>query len=131
MKSWEVTALDVAPRAPQILSTTAEARTIAIDLPAGERMQEHEVHERAFLVVVAGEVEVGGDGSARACGPGTLVEFDPRERHDVLARSHARLLLLLTPWPGDGHPGAMTLEQKRSARERAAAHRDGETGGAA
>jgi quercetin dioxygenase-like cupin family protein len=131
VQSWEVTALDVAPRAPQILSTTAEARTIAIDLPAGERMQEHEVHERAFLVVVAGEVEVGVDGTARSCGAGTLVEFDPRERHDVLARRHARLLLVLTPWPGDGHPGAMTLEQKRSARERAAAHREAETGGAA
>ena len=30
------------------------------------------------------------------------------------------LLLLLTPWPGDGHPGGMTLEEKGAAREDAA-----------
>jgi hypothetical protein len=32
----------------------------------------------------------------------------------------SRLLLLLTPWPGAGHPGAMTLEQKSNARANAA-----------
>ena len=37
--------------------------------------------------------------------PGHLFEFDPGERHEVEARSDARLLLLLTPWPGAGHPG--------------------------
>jgi hypothetical protein len=29
---------------------------------------------------------------------------------------------MLTPWPGDGHPGAMTLEQKSSVRRDAAEH---------
>jgi hypothetical protein len=32
-------------------------------------------------------------------------------------------LLLLTPWPGDDHPGAMTLEQKANAVQNAAEHR--------
>jgi hypothetical protein len=49
-----------------------------------------------------------------------MVEFAPAERHAVRALSTARLLLLLTPFPGPGHPGAMTLEQKAAARERAA-----------
>jgi len=31
--------------------------------------------------------------------------------------------LLLTPWPGTGHPGAMTLRQKLYARRRAAKRR--------
>ncbi len=31
----------------------------------------------------------------------------------------ARLLLVLAPWPGDGHPGAMTLDEKAHVRERA------------
>jgi len=53
-------------------------------------------------------------------GCGLLVEFDPSERHAVHARSDARLLLLLTPWPGVGHPGPMTLEQKSNARRDAA-----------
>ena len=35
------------------------------------------------------------------------------------ARSDARLLLLLSPWPGAGHPGAMTLDEKAEVRERA------------
>jgi hypothetical protein len=32
--------------------------------------------------------------------------FDPHERREVRATSDARLLLVLAPWPGDGHPGA-------------------------
>jgi hypothetical protein len=34
------------------------------------------------------------------------VVFDPNERHAVTAKSDARLLLVLAPWPGNGHPGA-------------------------
>ncbi len=122
MKTWNVTQEDVAPHRPQILTTSGEARAIALQLPAGEALQEHEVHERAFLVVLSGEVEVtAADGTTIPGGPGVLCEFDPQERHTVRAVDDARLLLLLTPWPGDGHPGAMTLEAKGSAREQAAA----------
>jgi hypothetical protein len=35
--------------------------------------------------------------------------WDPRERHEVRATTDSRLLLLLAPWPGDGHPGARDL----------------------
>ena len=49
-----------------------------------------------------------------------LVEFAPGERHEVTATSDARLLLLLTPWPGSGHPGGMTIRQKLYARRHAA-----------
>ena len=52
-----------------------------------------------------------------------MFEFAPGERRAVVARADSRLLLLLTPWPGDGHPGAMTLEQKSEVRERAAERR--------
>jgi hypothetical protein len=30
--------------------------------------------------------------------------FDPKERRVVRARSDSRLVLLLAPWPGEGHP---------------------------
>jgi hypothetical protein len=30
------------------------------------------------------------------------------------------LLLLLTPWPGEDHPGAMTIREKLYARRHAA-----------
>ena len=33
------------------------------------------------------------------------------------------IMLLLTPWPGNGHPGAMDLDDKKTVRQRAAEHR--------
>lgn len=121
MKHWDIGALEVAPHAPKILSTTEDSRAIALALPVGEQLQEHQVHERAWVVVVSGEVDVGtGAGDDVPAGPGTLFEFEPQERHTITARSAARLLILLTPWPGDGHPGAMTLEQKHDVRAQAA-----------
>jgi quercetin dioxygenase-like cupin family protein len=125
MKSWDLKTADVAPHEPQILSTAGDARAIALNLPAGEQMQEHEVHERARLVVVDGEVEVTTpEGESEAARAGHLFEFDPGERRTISARADARLLLLLSPWPGDGHPGAMSLEEKAEARERAAERND-------
>jgi redox-sensitive bicupin YhaK (pirin superfamily) len=103
MQHWDLRALDVEPHHPKILhSARGQARSIAIQLPAGEELQEHQVHERAYVVVIDGEVELG-DATG---GPGFAAVFDPHERHAVRARSDARLLLVLAPWPGDGHPGA-------------------------
>lgn len=123
MQSWDLKAVDAEAHQPQILASAEDARTILLHLPAGEEMQEHEVHERARVVVVDGEVDVttSGGGTVTASA-GHLFEFDPAERHTIAARSDARLLLILTPWPGDGHPGAMTLEQKAEARQRAQRH---------
>jgi redox-sensitive bicupin YhaK (pirin superfamily) len=124
MKSWDLTTLDLKPRLPEILSSSSEARAVALDLRAGESLPEHEVHERAWVLVVAGEVEVtSAAGGSVSGGSGLLLEFAPSERHEVVARSDARLLLLLTPWPGQGHPGAMTIRQKLYARRRAAKQR--------
>lgn len=124
MKSWNLKALDLKQRLPEILSSTPEARAIALDLRAGEGLPDHQVHERAWVVVVDGEVEViSAGGEHMSGGPGLLVEFAPTERHEVVARSDARLLLLLTPWPGAGHPGAMTIRQKLYTRRHAAKQR--------
>jgi quercetin dioxygenase-like cupin family protein len=123
MNAWTITDLELQPHAPEILSSTDETRAIALMIPAGESLDDHQVHERAWVTVLHGEVEItAGDGKAIAGGPGLVVEFAPNERHAVHARSEARLLLLLTPWPGVGHPGALTLEQKANARENAAEH---------
>jgi quercetin dioxygenase-like cupin family protein len=107
MEHWDLRALDVEPHHPRILhSARGEARSIAIELPAGESLQEHEVHERAYVVVIDGEVEVGNGGETFSGGAGFAAVFDPHERHEVRATANARLLLVLAPWPGDGHPGA-------------------------
>lgn len=121
MKSWDLSAMPLKPRLPEIISSSEDARAIVLDLAAGESLDEHEVHERAFLIVLSGEIEVGtGAGANAKGGAGLLVEFEPRERHMVNAVSDARLILLLTPWPGDGHPGAMDLREKLYTRRHAA-----------
>ncbi len=121
MRSWDLRTVEAEPHQATILASGEDARTILLQLPAGEELQEHEVHERARLIVVDGEIEVvTGDGETVAAGPGHLFEFDPGERRTVAARADSRLLLILSPWPGDGHPGAMSLEEKAEARERAA-----------
>ena len=126
MRSWDLKGVDVDPHQPEILASANDARTILLALPAGEELQEHEVHERARVIVVDGEVEVAtAGGESRSAGSGHLFEFEPGERRTIAARSDARLLLVLSPWPGDGHPGALSLEQKAEARERAAQHPQG------
>ncbi len=121
MKSWDLNAVDLKPRLPEILSSSDDARAVALDLATGEALRDHEVHERAWIVVLGGEVEVSSasDGQVRG-GTGLVVELAPRERHEVVALEAARLLLLLTPWPGPGHPGAMTITQKLYVRRHAA-----------
>ncbi len=127
MESWDLTTVEVEPHQPRILASADDARTIVLQLPAGEEMQEHEVHERARLIVIDGVVDVTSDGGADFANAraGHLFEFDPGERRTIVARSDARLLYVLSPWPGDGHPGAMTLEEKSQAREKAAEHAEG------
>ena len=123
MQNWNLKTVEAEPHQPLILASAEDARTIVIHLPAGEEMQEHEVHERARVLVVDGDVEVTTEGGETVvASAGHLFEFDPGERHTVAARSDARLLLVPSPWPGDGHPGAMTLEEKAEVRERAAEH---------
>ena len=80
MEHWDLRTLEVPPHQPKILhSARGEARSILINLPAGEQLQDHEVHERAYVVVIDGEVEIG-DVDGRA---GLAVVFDPHERHSV------------------------------------------------
>ena len=103
MDIWNLSSLDIEPQKPQVLhSDEGAARVIAINLPAGEELQDHEVHEHAWLHVHSGAVEVAqGDERVEE---GSLVHWRPQERHAVLAVEDALLLLLLAPWPGPGHP---------------------------
>jgi quercetin dioxygenase-like cupin family protein len=121
LKSWQLNTLDLKPRLPEILSSSDVARAIVLDLAAGESLSDHEVHERAWVIVIEGTIEVTTTAGEHAEGEaGLLLEFAPAERHEVIASSNARLLLLLTPWPGTGHPGAMTIREKLYARRHAA-----------
>lgn len=119
MKTWDTRGLDVEAHQPNIVSSTEAARVIVLQLLEGEKLQEHEVHERAWLMVVDGEIEIESGGETTSGGPGLLAEFDPKEQHEVRAKADSRLLLFLAPWPGEGHPGTMSLADKATARERA------------
>ncbi len=123
MKSWDLQAVALSPHSPEILESGDDGRAIVLELPAGGSLREHQVHERAWVVVISGEVAISADGARVQGGPGLMVKFEPGERHRVDALEDSRVLLLLTPWPGDGHPGTMTLADKRTVRERAAEHR--------
>jgi quercetin dioxygenase-like cupin family protein len=104
MDTWDISSLEIQPHHPEVLRSDDETRVIAIHLPGGEALQEHQVHERAWLVVASGEIELEQAGRTVAGGPGFLAHFEPAEPHEVRATRDARLVLLLSPWPGDGHP---------------------------
>lgn len=105
MDSWNLNEMNVEPRAPQVLDSESEGRAIVINLPKGDQLGEHQVHERAWLLVIDGNVELNTpEGKWAAGGPGLLAIFDPKERHEVQAVEDSRLLLVLSPWPGHGHP---------------------------
>lgn len=104
METWDIRSLEIEPHHPLVLRSDEETRAIAIRLPAGEELGEHQVHERTFLVVADGEIEVTQDGSSVAGGVGFVAHFEPRERRTVRATRDSRLVLVLAPWPGMGHP---------------------------
>ena len=104
MQTWDVRSLDVKPHLPQVLHSDDEGRTIVINLPAGEELQEHKVHERSWLIVVDGAIELeSADGTVRG-GPGFLAHISPKESNEVRATSDSKLIMVLAPWPGEGHP---------------------------
>lgn len=104
METWNLAELDVEPHKPQVLRTDKEARVIAINLPAGEQLQDHQTYERGYLVVVSGQVELSQEGGGPTSGgAGLVAQFEPNERRQISATEDARLLLILGPWPGEGH----------------------------
>lgn len=107
MESWDIRSLDIEPHHPQVLRSDDETRAIAIRLPGGEELQEHQVHERTYLLVAAGEIEISHNASNVTLGPGSVAHFGPNERRTVRALSDARFVMVLAPWPGVGHPSSV------------------------
>jgi quercetin dioxygenase-like cupin family protein len=105
MERWHIPSVEASGRRePKVLFSTPECRAVVIDLSDGDELGDHSVHERAVVEVVAGEVRVSTGGEQSTCAAGTLLTFAPGERHAVRAEGGAaRLLLMLAPWPGEGH----------------------------
>ena len=66
-------------------------------------MGDHHVRERAVLHVHHGRVAIDVGGQEVECGGGTVVTFEPAERHAVRALEQSMLLLVLAPWPAAEH----------------------------
>jgi quercetin dioxygenase-like cupin family protein len=100
-------------RDPVVLATADAARAVLIRFAPGQELGDHQVMERAWMCVVEGSVTVEAAGASIEAPIGTLVTFDPRERHSVRSEAGARIVLLLAPWPGEGHYRG---EEKAAAR---------------
>jgi quercetin dioxygenase-like cupin family protein len=104
VERWHLPSVEATgKREPRVLFSTPECRAVVIDMQAGEEMGEHQVRERAVLEVVSGAIVLGVADGEVECGAGTLATFTPGERHTVRAVDDSRLVLLLAPWPADGH----------------------------
>jgi quercetin dioxygenase-like cupin family protein len=88
---------------PRVLFSAPECRVVVIELAAGEAMGEHHVRERAVVHVHHGRVSVEASGESVECGGGSVVTFDPGERHAVRALEDSMLVLVLAPWPAAQH----------------------------
>ncbi len=105
MESWRLPEIATpdGSRSPVVLLSESEARAVLIGLDPGQELGDHQVKEHAWIVVVAGEARIGSGEAAIAAPVGTLVHFEPNERHFVASDNGAKILLLLAPWPGEGH----------------------------
>ena len=76
---------------------------LSVVLQPGQELGDHQVKEAALLVVVDGRVRIEAGDESIDAGVGTVFRFEPDERHSVAADGEARVLLVLAPWPGEGH----------------------------
>jgi len=105
MESWLLPEIDTpeGTRSPVVLKSEDEARAVLIGIDPGQELGDHQVKEHAWLFVVAGTARISGADGQIDAPVGTLAHFEPNERHSVSSEGGAKILLLLAPWPGEGH----------------------------
>jgi quercetin dioxygenase-like cupin family protein len=105
VESWDLTEIDApdGTRDPVVMHTSPEGRAVMIRIDPGQELGPHQVKERAWVCVVDGRVSIEASGESIDGAPGTLATFAPDERHSLRSEGGARILLLLAPWPGEGH----------------------------
>jgi quercetin dioxygenase-like cupin family protein len=105
VQSWDLMEIDApdGTRDPVVVHSGHEARAVLIVLKPGQALGDHQVKENAWVTVLEGGVRIAAGGESIEAAPGMLVRFDPDERHSLASDGGARVLLLLAPWPGEGH----------------------------
>jgi quercetin dioxygenase-like cupin family protein len=104
VERWHLPSIEASGRRePRVLFSRPGCRAVLIDLNAGDELGEHRTHEHAVLQVVSGRLELVVGQRTVACDAGTLVTFAQGETRSVRALESSRILLLLAPWPDEGH----------------------------
>jgi mannose-6-phosphate isomerase-like protein (cupin superfamily) len=106
MQHWNLNEIETpdGSRSPAVLhSQDGESRVVLIELNPGQKLNDHQVTEAALLLVVSGRVQIEAADESVDAGAGELFRFDPAERHSVSSPEGGRVLLTLSPWPGEGH----------------------------
>lgn len=105
MQHWDLQEIDMpgGSRSPVVLRSDEAARAVLIGLDPGQRLGEHQVKEHALVSVVDGMVRVESGGETVEGGPGFFFFFDADERRSISTDGGARILMVLAPWPGEGH----------------------------
>jgi quercetin dioxygenase-like cupin family protein len=105
MQHWDLLAIDASrgTRDPYVVHQDDSARAVLVVLAPGQELGEHQVKENAWVSVVEGIVQVAAGNEQLELGQGALMRFEPGERHSVSSANGARILMLLSPWPGEGH----------------------------
>jgi quercetin dioxygenase-like cupin family protein len=105
MQRWDLLELDApdGTRDPIVLHSDNGARAVVIVLQGGQSLGDHQVKENAWITVIDGSVRITVGSETVEASAGTLVRFEPDERHALTTDSGARILMLLAPWPGEGH----------------------------
>lgn len=104
MRAWQLNEIETpeGTRSPVVLDSE-DSRAVLIGIKPGQELGEHQVRERAWVVVVDGAVQVETANESLTASAGTLLEFEPTERRTVRSEGGARVLIVFTPWPGPGH----------------------------
>jgi quercetin dioxygenase-like cupin family protein len=105
VQSWNLMEIEApsGTRDPVVVHSGNEARAVPIVLTPGQKLGDHQVKENAWITVLEGSASVSAAGETVEATPGMLFRFDPDERHSLASDEGARILLLLAPWPGEGH----------------------------
>jgi quercetin dioxygenase-like cupin family protein len=105
VQSWNLLDIDTpgGSRSPVVLRSDPGARAVLIALQPGQALGDHQVKEGALIAIVDGTVRVESGGETVDGGVGFLFSFDPDERRSISTESGARLVMVFSPWPGEGH----------------------------
>jgi quercetin dioxygenase-like cupin family protein len=105
VQSWNLNDIETprGSRSPVVLRSDNSARAVLVALDAGQALRDHETKEGALVSIVDGSVRVESGGETVDAGAGSVFYFEADERRSIASDSGARLLMVFSPWPGEGH----------------------------